>query len=370
MGTGWSHLWREFRISPLAQFGAAMVVLLVVCVAFAPWIAPHDPEDFNLRDRNKPPAFLEGGEWTYPLGTDAHGRDVLSRIIHGARVSLATRDRRGRDCGRHRGDSRHGRGLLRRRVGYVDHALRRRAALDTTHIDGAAGGGDPGPKITNIILVMGGVGWIWHARIVRGNALRIREEQYVLAATNVGTTRVGIMWRHVLPNLLAPVLVTATMQIGYMVILESGLSFFGITGTTLSWGWDISAGRKYLASAWWIASFPGFAIFFTVLSFQPARRLPARCRRPPRKARERGLSPDWTRSQRLPYGTSRTRSARCHGALLCAANSPTQPVRPRKPPDAVPLHVDVCVESPSPTRTPRALRRRSGDSPLRSDAMR
>ena len=124
-----------------------------------------------------------------------------------------------------------------------------------------------GPKITNIILVMGGVGWIWHARIVRGNALRIREEQYVLAAVDVGTTRVGIMWRHVLPNLLAPVLVTATMQIGYMVILESGLSFFGITGTTLSWGWDISAGRKYLASAWWIASFPGFAIFFTVLSF-------------------------------------------------------------------------------------------------------
>ena len=115
-----------------------------------------------------------------------------------------------------------------------------------------------GPKITNIVLVMGGVGWIRHARIVRGNALRIREEQYVLAAVNVGTTRIGIMWRHVLPNLLAPVLVTATMQIGYMVILESGLSFFGITGTTLSWGWDISAGRKYLASAWWIASFPGW----------------------------------------------------------------------------------------------------------------
>jgi peptide/nickel transport system permease protein len=97
--------------------------------------------------------------------------------------------------------------------------------------------------------------------------LRIREEQFVPAAVNVGTTHLGIMFRHVLPNLLAPVLVTATMQIGYMVILESGLSFFGITGSSLSWGWDISAGRKYLGTAWWIASFPGFAIFFTVLSF-------------------------------------------------------------------------------------------------------
>ena len=267
MGTGWLHLWREFRTSPLAQFGAAMVLLLVICVAFAPWIAPHDPEDFNLRDRNKPPAFLESGNWTYPLGTDAHGRDVLSRIIHGARVSLATATAGvaiavviGVTLGMFAGffggvwDT-----LIMR---FVDVLLSIPLILMALLVVAILG-----PKITNIILVMGGVGWIWHARIVRGNALRIREEQYVLAATNVGTTRVGIMWRHVLPNLLAPVLVTATMQIGYMVILESGLSFFGITGTTLSWGWDISAGRKYLASAWWIASFPGFAIFFTVLSF-------------------------------------------------------------------------------------------------------
>ena len=235
MGTGWLHLWREFRTSPLAQFGTAMVLLLVICVAFAPWIAPHDPEDFNLRDRNKPPAFLESGNWTYPLGTDAHGRDVLSRIIHGGARLSRHRDRRGRNRGRHRGDPRHVRGffggawdtLIMR---FVDVLLSIPLILMALLVVAILG-----PKITNIILVMGGVGWIWHARIVRGNALRIREEQYVLAATNVGTTRIGIMWRHVLPNLLAPVLVTATMQIGYMVILESGLSFFGITGTTLSW---------------------------------------------------------------------------------------------------------------------------------------
>ena len=124
-----------------------------------------------------------------------------------------------------------------------------------------------GFELINIIIVMGGVGWIWHARIVRGNVLRIREEQYVLAAVNLGTSRFKIMVRHVLPNVLAPILVTATMQIGYMIILESGLSFFGITGSTLSWGWDIAFGRRYLGTAWWIASFPGLAIFVTVLSF-------------------------------------------------------------------------------------------------------
>jgi peptide/nickel transport system permease protein len=124
-----------------------------------------------------------------------------------------------------------------------------------------------GFEIINIILVMGLVGWIWHARIVRGNVLRIREEQYVLAAEMVGTPRYRIMIRHVLPNVLAPVLVTASMQLGYMVILESGLSFFGITGTTLSWGWDIAFGRKYLGTAWWVASFPGVAIFLSVLCF-------------------------------------------------------------------------------------------------------
>jgi peptide/nickel transport system permease protein len=123
-----------------------------------------------------------------------------------------------------------------------------------------------GFKLINIILVMGGIGWIWHARIVRGNVLRIREEQYILAAVMVGTARVKMVFRHVLPNVLAPILVTATMQLGWMIIVESGLSFFGISGTTLSWGWDIAFGRKYLGTAWWIASFPGLTIFLTVLS--------------------------------------------------------------------------------------------------------
>jgi ABC-type dipeptide/oligopeptide/nickel transport system permease subunit len=267
MESALSRYWREFRSSPMAQLAGAILVMLLVMVAFGPWIAPHDPEAFDLPSRNLPPAFLDGGRWTYPLGTDPHGRDVLSRIIYGARTSLGTA----------------GAGVAISVVvgvvlgmiagflgGIPDTVIMRLVdvllsiplilmALLVVAILGF--------EIVNIILVMGAVGWIWHARIVRGNVLRIREEQYVLAAEMVGTPRHRIMTRHVLPNVLAPVLVTASMQLGYMVILESGLSFFGITGTTLSWGWDIAFGRKYLGTAWWVASFPGVAIFLSVLCF-------------------------------------------------------------------------------------------------------
>lgn len=267
MDTGLQRIWHEFRGNLLAQFAVAMVILLVFTVTFAPWIAPHDPLQFSLADRNTPPVFLEGGNWSYILGTDAHGRDVLSRIIYGARVSLGTAAAAvaiavviGVTLGMISGyvggvyDT-----LIMR---FVDVLLAIPIVLMALLVVAIMG-----PQVSNIILVLGGLGWIWHARIVRGNALRIREEQFVLAAVSSGTRPLAVMWRHVLPNLLAPVLVTATMQLGYMVILESGLSFFGVTGTTLSWGWDIAFGRSYLASSWWIASFPGFAIFFTVLAF-------------------------------------------------------------------------------------------------------
>ncbi len=267
MDSGLQHAWHEFRRNPLAQFAVAMVVLLAICVAFAPWVAPHDPEAFSLADRNLPPAFLDGGDWRYVLGTDTHGRDVLSRIIHGARVSLGTAVAAvaiavtvGVSLGMIAGYVGGAYDTLIMR--FVDVLLAIPIVLMALLVVAIMG-----PRVSNIILVLGGLGWIWHARIVRGNALRIREEQYVLAAVSSGTRRLAIMWRHVLPNLLAPVLVTATMQVGYMVILESGLSFFGVTGTTLSWGWDIAFGRSYLASSWWVASFPGFAIFFTVLAF-------------------------------------------------------------------------------------------------------
>lgn len=267
METGFARIWQEFLRNRMAQFGVAIVVTLLVMVAFASEIAPHDPTKFNLPQRNQPPVFVEGGDWTYPLGTDAHGRDVLSRIIHGARTSLGVAAA-GVSIAVILGVTL---GLIAGYFGglwdtlimrFIDILLSIPLILMALLVIAILG-----PEIINIILVMGLAGWIWHARIVRGNVLRIREEQFILAAVNVGTTHLGIMFHHVLPHLLAPVLVTATMQIGYMVILESGLAFFGIAGTTLSWGWDISAGRKYLGTAWWIASFPGFAIFLTVLSF-------------------------------------------------------------------------------------------------------
>ena len=244
-----------------------IIVTLVVFAVFAPQISPHDPLLNALLERNDEPFWMDDSSGKYLLGGDPLGRDVLSRIIHGARTSLGTAAAGvsiavvfGVTLGLIAGYFGRIWDTLIMRV--VDVLLSIPLILLALLVIAILG-----PKIINIILVMGAAGWIWHARIVRGNVLRIREEQFVLAAVNVGTTHLGIMFRHVLPNLLAPVLVTATMQIGYMVILESGLSFFGITGTSLSWGWDISAGRKYLGTAWWIASFPGFAIFFTVLSF-------------------------------------------------------------------------------------------------------
>lgn len=236
-------------------------------VLFAPYISPHDPNKFNLPERNKPPVFLMDGDWKYPLGTDPHGRDVLSRIIHGARVSLGTATA-GVSIAVFLGV------ILGICSGYLggvwDSAIMRSVdvllsiplilmALIVVAILGS--------HLINIIIVMGAAGWIWHARIVRGNVLRIREEQYVLAAINLGTPKIKIVFLHLLPNLYGPIMVTATIQIGYMVILESGLSFFGITGSTLSWGWDIAFGRSYLGTAWWVSSFPGVAIFLSVFSF-------------------------------------------------------------------------------------------------------
>lgn len=262
-----ARIGREVRSNLMAQLAFALVAMFAIMVIFGPWIAPHDPEAFALMERMKPPAFLEGGSWSYLLGTDTHGRDVLSRIIYGARISIGTASA-GVAIAVVLGVTL---GLIAGFLGGIwDTVIMRMVdvllsiplilmALLVVSI--------LGPTIPNIILVLGGTGWIWHARIVRGNALRLREEQFVLAARSSGTTRFRIMLRHILPNLLAPILVTASMQVGYMVILESGLSFFGITGSTLSWGWDIAFGRQYLASAWWIATFPGLAIFLAVMAF-------------------------------------------------------------------------------------------------------
>ena len=205
------RLVNELRANLPAKLGVFMLVVLAVTVAIGPYVSPHDPEKFSLRERNQPPVFLEGGSWTYPLGTDPHGRDVLSRIIHGARVSLGTATAGvaiamlvgvllGMTAGYFGGlwDS-----LVMR---FIDVLLSIPLVLMALLVVAVFG-----PELVNIIVVMGAVGWIWHARIVRGNVLRIREEQYVLAAVSAGTTTPRIMLRHVLPNLAAPVLVTGTM---------------------------------------------------------------------------------------------------------------------------------------------------------------
>jgi peptide/nickel transport system permease protein len=124
-----------------------------------------------------------------------------------------------------------------------------------------------GPGVLELAVVIGLSNWVWQARTARSKVLVLREEPFIMAAKISGAGHWWVIRKHVLPNIRATVLVIATTQIGYMIIIESSLSFFGMSGTTLSWGWDIAQGRDYLSTAWWITSMPGIAILLTAISF-------------------------------------------------------------------------------------------------------
>lgn len=123
------------------------------------------------------------------------------------------------------------------------------------------------PGALNLAIVIGLTNWVWQARTVRGKILALREEPYILAAKVSGASDLWIIRKHIMPNIMATIIVIASTQIGYMIVIESSLSFFGMSGSTLTWGWDIASGRNYLSTAWWISSMPGFAILVTVMSF-------------------------------------------------------------------------------------------------------
>ena len=123
------------------------------------------------------------------------------------------------------------------------------------------------PGVLNLAIIIGLSNWVWQARTTRSKILSLREEPYILAAKISGANDAWIIWKHILPNIRATITVIATTQIGWMIVIESSLSFFGMSGSTLSWGWDIASGRNYLSTGWWISSMPGFAILITVMSF-------------------------------------------------------------------------------------------------------
>ncbi|WP_436911747.1 ABC transporter permease [Halosimplex marinum] len=322
------NLRREFGRSFLAKLGIALVTLMVALAVFAPLVAPWNPTNQDLENEQQPPLGFSRTETqtgqemvngslritnetvrvnattAHPLGTDGLGRDMLSRVIYGARTSLLV-------------------GLLGTTLamllgvptglvsgyysGRVDDLLMRVAdvslafpslvlAIALVGLWGEASVAVPDPFVMagvaplirgaislpgglsyptgmpetftlpgTVIVVVGLVNWVWFARVARGEALAVREEEYVTAAESLGASDLFVIRKHVLPNSLTPILVLATIQVAAIILLESALSFLGFSGTTLSWGFDISQGREYQTTAWWIAAMPGLAIVLTVI---------------------------------------------------------------------------------------------------------
>ena len=245
-----------------------LVFLLVLPGLFAPYLAPHNPIRGSLRARLKPPVWVQGGTITHPLGTDKVGRDILSRIIYGARISLAV-------------------SLVAILVsGVIGTALGLMAGYFGGRLDALImrlvdiSLGLPvillalvfvaaiGASFITVVVVTTVLLWARYARQVRGETLSIRERDFIARARVAGASHFRIMLRYIFPNVINTLTVLATLQIGAVILLESALSFLGagIPRPTPTWGSMIADGRDLIVVAWWIAMFPGLAIMLTVLS--------------------------------------------------------------------------------------------------------
>lgn len=251
--------------SPMAMIGICIIATVVIIAIFAPYIAPHPDQvyDVNIKNRLQPPSR------DHPFGTDDHGRDILSRTIFGSRISLQVAiivvllaSLIGTVLGLISGyyGGRVGNVLMRITDAFLSFpplvlALCIQAAL--------------GPSISNTMIALSLVWWTWYARIVRGQVLSIKEELYIESARTMGVRNFRMMFRHILPNCVGPIIVQASLQMGYAVIAMASLSFLGIGAPEPipEWGLMVAAGRGLLPDWWWISTFPGFAIFLLVLGF-------------------------------------------------------------------------------------------------------
>jgi len=250
--------------NPAAFVGAALLVAFLVMAAFAPQLAPFEPGTPNLRAPLAPPAFV-GGPEQHLLGTDHLGRDILSRLIYGSRIALV--------------------------VGFAGVTMAATIGITLGLLAGYFGGvldnvisrfidtllaipntilyltvlGVFGPSLTVLVLVIGGIGWTTFARVVRAETLSVRNREFVEAARALGQNTPIVLLRHVLPAVMAPIIVVATLNVATVIILEASLSFLGlgVKPPTVTWGRMLADGRSYLATAWWLATFPG--VFITLL---------------------------------------------------------------------------------------------------------
>ncbi len=279
----WDHdLAWSFRRSPVTVVAAALTLICVGAALLAPWISPQDPFDMaglNLNEAFTPPAWDERGMGQYPLGTDNQGRDILSTIMHGARISLGVGLASvlfalvlGVSLGLVSGYFGGRIDALIMRV--ADVQLSFPAILIALLIDGVARIALPGNRhdelaIPVLVLAIGFAGWVQYARTVRGSTMVEREKEYVQAARVIGRRPLAILIAHVLPNVTGPVLVLATIHIATAIITEATLSFLGVgvPATRPSLGTLIRIGNEFLYSGeWWITLFPGIALVVLALS--------------------------------------------------------------------------------------------------------
>lgn len=257
------ELLRNVRKNRLATAGLVFLIPMFVCAIFAPWVAPYNPFEPNLRN------VLAGPSVSHPFGTDTLGRDVLSRVIYGSRISLL--------------------------VGFVSVGIATLIGLILGSISGYYGGivdevimrfvdlmmcfptfflilaviAFLEPSIWNIMAVIGLTSWMGISRLVRAEFLSIKSKEFVLAAKSQGLSSMKIIFSHVLPNALSPVWVVATLGVGGAILTESALSFLGIgvQPPTASWGNILAQAKDNIEIAWWLSLWPGLAIFFTVMGY-------------------------------------------------------------------------------------------------------
>lgn len=263
----WARLVLVFRRSKPATVGISIVFLIIIVALAAPWIAPHKPNQQNLSHNLVPPFWSQGGIKDYPLGTDHLGRDILSRIIYGARTSLILSFLAATLAGiigctlgiiaGYYG------GIIESTImRFVDIQLSFPLILLALALVAALG-----PSFRNLVIVMGITGWMGYTRIVRASTLTLRNREYVQAARCLGANDFQLMVRHILPNLMAPVIILFTLEVPRLILVESGLSFLGL-GTPPdipTWGRMLADGRSFLTVAYWIVTFPGLALMVTVL---------------------------------------------------------------------------------------------------------
>lgn len=260
----WGRLLVKSRTGLL---GFLIVTVFLIAALFAPQLASHDPAALNPGNMTTPPFWMEGGTMKFPLGTDNLGRCILCRILYGTQVSMligvcsvivagVIGTLFGLIAGYYGGicDS------VIMRITDAFHAIPR-TLLAMVLISAVSG------SVVTLVFVIGFTGWIQYARLIRSEVLSLKNQEFVKAAITIGTPHPLIIWRHIIPNVMSSFIVVSTLAVANSIIAETSLSFLGlgIGAQQVSWGGMLSDGRNYLATHWWIATFPGIAITLAVL---------------------------------------------------------------------------------------------------------